>query len=918
MNERTRQQAAKMGRKVHYRSYKVGKHWLIAGISSLALAGVLFGAGTTQASAATDGAVAADDQASQTSTAGDALNQPEVPLTSTADTTAVTSGSEMEADTGAAVETVSTSDTTTAVATESEAPAEAATDQTTPTADENYVAVDDMQTYDLGAAADDVVTATKTAAQQAYTTTGQAQKVTRTSAAVVADADPSDVDLSEATAEMGSVAYTAKTTDGELLIYEKSPVEVGQTFATSGAGVFGISVITQEAADQLKAQFAEMQANPDLIASGTEVKLGDDLVGRYQFISMTNDTTGEVLTSPQISVYIDPNGTKDYTFTMLVKKLPLLDVEHLYTDGTDATGATSAPKQVVLSVADPVDGTSTKEESIAVTFVDDTHAMLTSSKLSADVLNQIFSTTGLNQDGIQTISRATIQQSLRNIGIRMDGTVNVTNPNLSPDIYKVTYIYDKDAAPTTPVTDKNQDMLDTLKDLYDQAMAEHGNDGVPPLPDGQQTPTEETKLAYVEVGFYVQNAETGEITPIELADDYAITGGQLFDKDFTLPLQQKFSLNGVNYRYVGYTIKTTEQPVETTELNPATEIAIKGLSGQVVNDNGELEDVASSTVVKAVYEIVPTELTANYIYDDEAKTKVEPTQTVTPDANSDVTLPTTNLEKIILTGNAGKDGVPTTLTLKFNSDFTVTHLILNEGTDREQVLPAAYETVGAFLASNVDDADLKQALLDGLAGDGVDENSASQDFYQGFLANLAKTGIHINGNVAIPNPEVYGLLSDVTYVYAKAQPETDPGTTGGGTVTPGNPDVTQPTTSQPTVTQPTEQPTVVTPVDGETTPEPVAPTTTEQPATGVKSDGDDGETPETVAVSSNGTVQGEVTTTGESNATGQVKGESTAATDAQRLPQTAERQSQLGVVMGLALAGVMSLLGLSGLRKKRN
>lgn len=909
MNERTRQQAAKMGRKVHYRTYKVGKHWLVAGISSLALAGVLFGAGSTQASAATDGAVA-DDNAGQVSTAGDSLNQPEVTLTSTADTTAATSGSEMKADTGAvkaeaaapeATPTEATTPETTTVATPTESEAPVAAEQTTPTADEHYVAVDDAQTYDLGNASDEAVAATKAQATQVYLATGQAQKITRTAAAV----------------ETGSVTVAAKTTDGDLIFSETIPVAIGQNFPLQNSGFNSqFDYLTQAMADQMKTVINDIQNDPDAIAQGYEAAIGDNIVGRYQLIDVTNDATGESVGNSYSLIYIDPS-IKDYSFTMLLKKLPEPVVEHLYTDGTDATGATSSPKQIILTVADPVDDTTTKEESIAVTFVDDTHALLTSSKLSADVLDQIFNTTGLNQDGIQNIDSAAIQQSLRNSGIRMDGTVNFAADNLSPDITKVTYIYDKDAV-TTPVTDKNQDMLDKLKDFYDQAMAEHGNDGVPPLPDGKR-PTEDAKLAYVEVGFYVQNAETGEITPLELEGGAAITAGQLFDKDFTLPLQQQFSLDGVNYRYVGYKIKTTEQPVETTELNPATEIAIKGLSEQVMNDNGELEDVASSTVVKAVYEIVPTEITANYIYDDEAKTKIEPTQTVTPDENSDVTLPTTNLEKIILTGNTSENGVPTTLTLKFNSDFTVTHLILNEGTDREQILPAAYETVGAFLAGNVDDADLKQAILDGLAGDGVDENSTNQDVYQGFLANLAKTGIHINGNVAIPNPEVYGLLSDVTYVYTKAQPETDPGTTGGGTVTPGNPDVTQPTTSQPTVTQPTtEQPTVVTPADGETTPETVAPTTTEQPATGVKADGDDGETPETVAVSSNGTVQDDVTTTGEQAATGQLKGESTAAADAQRLPQTAEHQSQLGVVMGLALAGVMSLLGLSGLRKKRN
>jgi LPXTG-motif cell wall-anchored protein len=483
--------------------------------------------------------------------------------------------------------------------------------------------------------------------------------------------------------------------------------------------------------------------------------------------------------------------------------------------------------------------------------------------------------------------------------------------------------------------------------------------------------------------------------------------------------------------------------------------------------------------MNAIYEVVPAEITANYIYDDADQTQVKPTQTVTPDQASDVTLPTTNLEKIVLTSGNGKNGVPTTLTLKFNSDFTVTHLILNEGTDNEFILPVATETLGAFLDANEAGTDLSQAVLDDLAGSGIGEDATSPDVYQGFLANLAKTGIHINGNVALANPETYTQLKDVTYVYATPdkQPVTieavddvtgdvletaeltgypdftttydtqalidkytamnyvvaandipevitfdDDSTasqvyqlhlthhvthstaettqtvtftdedgktmapsvdetitwnvstddvTGdkvataqksydavdapviegyvatptvvtanypaatkgeladttvqviykkkavagdGGTTTPGGTDVTQPGTDQSTVTTPeTEQPMVVEP-SGETAPEAEQPGTGEQPAAGV--DGEDAETPETVA--SNGTATGNVEAANGQALTGRVAGSQASNADAQRLPQTAERDGRVGSVMGLALAGMLSLLGLSGLRKKRS
>jgi hypothetical protein len=330
---------------------------------------------------------------------------------------------------------------------------------------------------------------------------------------------------------------------------------------------------------------------------------------------------------------------------------------------------------------------------------------------------------------------------------------------------------------------------------------------------------------------------------------------ELIDEDDTLPLDTSFSYNGVNYRYVGYEIAPAEGKVDGTQLNPNDSVPISTLVTGV-DDNGKTTKDAPTVLLNAVYKVVPAETTANYVYDDADQTKVEPTQTVTTDQDSDITLPTTNLEKIVLTSNSIRNGVSTTLTLKFNSDFTVTHLILNEGTKDEVVLPAAYETLGSFLANNAD-SDLAQATLDGLASDGIDENATSPDAYQGFLAKLAKAGIHINGNVAIVDPDIISQLSDVTYVYAA--PEKQPGTpvVDGGPTTPVNPDVTQPTTDQPTVTPDTEQPTVAEP-SGETAPETEQPEATEQPAAGVKTDGDSGKTPETIAVSSNGTAKGDV------------------------------------------------------------
>lgn len=1082
MNERTRQQAAKMGSKVHYRAYKVGKHWLVAGISSLALAGVLLSVGATQASAATDEIGTVDDQASQTTTAGTTLNQKEVPLTSTTadDTTVASSGNEAEAVTEAVDNVVATpegsdAEVTTPEATpDREAVVADETEQTATTNDSNMgdtsATGDKVQTHHLGTASDEVADTVKAQAEQAYAVTGQAQQITR----MAADEDTG----------VGHVSLTVKTTDDELVLLGKFSVPVGDSVILSN--LQEISDISPSKEKLLRMQVAEYEAKKDETnAFVDEVELGDSIAGRYQFVNLTNDITGEVSFNPDSlnsQLTIDENGVRAYAYTIIVKKTPYITVDHVYTDGSDATGATSSPQQIILTVSEPVDETSTEENTITATFGENDQAKITTSKLTDNPVNNMIVATLLGGNGIKVLSNATIQQNLRNIGIRMDGTVDTANLQRSLAIKHVTYVYDKDAVAETPVTDANQDLLDTLKDLYEQAMAigdGASNEGESTTdPNGDSG---EVTQANVGIAFYLQNTETGEITPFAPVGN-PLVDWQLYDKDTTLPLDMAFSFKGVNYRYVGYEIAPADGSIDGSQLNPDNELVIKtGALVAGVDETGQAIEVAPTMLVNAVYQVVPAEITVNYVYDDADQTQIKPTQTVTTEQKSDVTLPTTTLEEIVLTANQGKNGVPTTVTLKFNSNFTVTHLILNEGTDHERVLPAAYETLGAFLANNVDDADLSQAILDELAVSGIGEDTTNPDFYQGFLANLAKTGIHINGNVSIANPEIYTQLRDVTYVYATPdkQPVTiqavddvtgdvletaeltgypdftttydtqalidkytamnyvvaandipevitfdddaavaqvyqlhlthhithstaettqtvtftdEDGKTmtpsvdetitwnvstddvtgdkvataqksydavdapviedyvatpnvvvanypaatkgeladttvqviykkkaaagNGGATTPGGTDVTQPGTDQSTVTTPeTEQPTVVEP-SGDSAPETEQPAAEEQPAAGV--DGEGADTPETLAVSSNGTATGDADAANGQAVTGQFVAGKASDADAQRLPQTAERDGRVDSVMGLALAGMLSLIGLSGLRKKRD
>ena len=315
--------------------------------------------------------------------------------------------------------------------------------------------------------------------------------------------------------------------------------------------------MTDEQVVDLKARIAEAEANGE--PADTLPVISDDAAGRYEFVSVTNETNGFKLNGQDLEAYISGPNNKDYVFTAVYKKLPILITDHLYTDGSDATGNTGKPTKIILLVDDPVSPTITNKETLTVVFGDDGQANIKLSKTAGNVVGQHLLSALLGQNGIQTISNASIQDNLRSIGIRMDGTVDEANTDLSPAISRVTFVYDKDAPVTTPVTDSNQAMLDTLKELYEQAMNDFGNDAETP---DNGTSNEETEAqANIGIAFYVQNTETGEITPLKINDKPVASEGT-FDEDATLPLDLSFSYEGVNYRYVGYEIASADGTVD--------------------------------------------------------------------------------------------------------------------------------------------------------------------------------------------------------------------------------------------------------------------------------------------------------------------------------------------------------------------
>ncbi|MCH5463157.1 BspA family leucine-rich repeat surface protein [Lactobacillus sp. LC28-10] len=180
MNERTRQQVAKMGSTVHYRSYKDGKQWLIVGVSSLALGVALLGAGSVQANASTGDSDSTRNQTGQITTVGSTLNQQQATLATptTDDTNPASSGDEMKTDIKAIPTSVEISHAE--VNTENKVSTKAEGEQATSTADMASTVTDDVKTTNLGTASGAKVNAAKTQAEQAYESTGQAQVITQT------------------------------------------------------------------------------------------------------------------------------------------------------------------------------------------------------------------------------------------------------------------------------------------------------------------------------------------------------------------------------------------------------------------------------------------------------------------------------------------------------------------------------------------------------------------------------------------------------------------------------------------------------------------------------------------------------------------------------------------------------------------
>jgi hypothetical protein len=786
------QRIHKMGAKVHYRLYKSGKQWVTVCLSSVALAGVIYGFGGTAVHADTTTATAAVTQSAEQDTP---LTAQTVSLSQSAATTeqpSAVSSAAVDTSASAALESDASEQVSAAPASNtSEAKPEAAT--STAASDTATPATSSAATQPASAATENVTQAiaatldsVKMAAAAQYQATGTPEKV---------------VTVDDTATAMPEVTLSIKTSDGKALGTEASMTLTSDTLDTLDFPA--ALIITQDMIDRLQAAGVTTEATPS----------------RYQYQG-ARINNGALQTEPTIKIPI--NLTTDATGATVAEPVTLeviydpidLAVDHVYTDGTDATGTDHDLRQIVMTVNKEVidtvaiqkinvsktitidfnaDGTvQLRTDGVTITDLTTLKNDLVALNVNSDDVNAALTelAQALKENSVPLFSAKTIRQALTTTGIGMDGVVDNANENLSPDLTHVQYVYDL-AEPAAPVTDANADLPDKVTDIYhqfDDVIAENapkaGDDATtePTTTTETSVTTPETDATTVtnqqaDVTLTNNVLENGVITPIRIGTGtgaFTLSGNQTYTKDTTIQLPASFTLLGQTYQFVGYTLADDGTTIDPATLNPETDVAIKATTAQpvlntdgtaVTDQYGQPVMTGTTTVIQSVYQVITPSIAVDYVYDDADQTPLL-TQTVTQAQASLPNLGTDQLQKIVLTPSAvaQQNGAPATLTLMFNSDFTVTHLILNAGTDAETTLPVAYETVGGVVQNEVD-ASQVQAVLNDLAAGGLDESSPNTGLYQGFLAHLAATGIELNGDVTLPNLDTYDQLSKITYVY---------------------------------------------------------------------------------------------------------------------------------------------------------
>ncbi|KRK34606.1 KxYKxGKxW signal peptide domain-containing protein [Loigolactobacillus bifermentans] len=766
-----RQRAQQMNSKQHYRLYKRGKQWVTVCLSSVALAGAFLAIGTTTTQAATTTTPATTSASSDTAltAASLALSGAASSAAQSATVTSSAASSAAQATTTASSAANSTAPASVATTSTAAATASAADSANHSTAEQTSSTASQVQSADSSS--------TTTAVSSAATSSAVAGgNITAATPATVAAVRAQAAARYQATGVPETVTQTDATATS-------TSQDVTLTLVNSAGDILeGAVTDTVESGTELPlpANLTVTQAMIDgIIAQGVETNL---VPGRYRFQGYTvNGGSLQTTATIKFPIAADATSTAPIAIQAVYDLVPL-KVTYVYPDGSDATGSDHAVQQILVTATAGVDSDSgaSVEKTMTVTLNDDGTAAITTAdsglalvdqdltKLDLSFLKQVIDnddqataladqlTAALQANGLPLFSRTTIVQALTAVGIGTNGVVDPTNPEFSPDITAIQYVYNS-AAPTatTPVTDTHADLLDRLKDLYAAAQAK-GDDE----PATESMTSENTA---VQADVTVENYLEATAAPITYQGT-PISGHQTYTSDTTVTLDQGFTLDDVNYVLVGYTVGD-----DLSDLQQGPDVVITAAPIETTTDaQGQVTQTGGTTVtIKAVYQIVPTNITVNYVYDNAEQTAMLPSVTLAVGDASTPDLSTDKLQKIVLTPTAGaqqKSGV-TTLTLVFNSDFTTTHLILNEGLTNEQVLPAAYSTLGAWL-QNETTADLTSATLAELLKLGMDANTAATgDIYQGFLTHLATRGIQLNGDVALNDAELASQLSSVTYVY---------------------------------------------------------------------------------------------------------------------------------------------------------
>lgn len=261
----------------HYKAYKAGKHWVFASLASLTLGATILVSGNITSHAdttsAADSATTTTNDGSDSDSAALQSSSTATLSSSTASSTATDANTTGETTADSSSSAATDASTTTGTTSDSSTTGSTVTDSSSSTTDSNSSSANSTTTEtDLGATDSATLAATKQAAAAAFSTTGQAQKIT----ASLAETETAD-------ATIGSVT---KTYDGSAV--ENFDVTLADGL-TAPTGWYATSTTNQY---EVPSSSTDLTTDASSVDAGTyNINLSDTGLARLQAANTSSTIT---------------------------------------------------------------------------------------------------------------------------------------------------------------------------------------------------------------------------------------------------------------------------------------------------------------------------------------------------------------------------------------------------------------------------------------------------------------------------------------------------------------------------------------------------------------------------------------------------------------------------------------------------